>query len=101
MKSLRLGSHHAAIVLLLALLSAALALEGSQPGHTHETGRLGLYNAECPLSQLAAVHTDGCAPDPLAIVSPKQLAGSMAAALPGWGASPSPSLADSRAPPLA
>jgi hypothetical protein len=94
-------SHRAVIVLLLALLSFAFALEGSQPGHTHENGRLGLYNAECPLSQLAAVHTDGWAPEPLAIVSPKQVAVPVAVTSSDWAPSPSSSLTDSRAPPLA
>jgi hypothetical protein len=101
MKSQRLPSHRAAIVLLLALFSFAFTLEGSQPGHNHEGGRLGLYNAECPLSQLAAVHTDGWAPDPLAIASPKQVAVPIAVTSSGWVSSPFPSLADSRAPPIA
>ena len=101
MKSLGFRSHRAAIVLLLALLSFAFALEGSQPGHTHEDGRLGLYNAECPLSQLAAVHSDGWAPKPLAIASPRQVAVPVAFASSDWAPSPSSSLTDSRAPPLA
>ncbi len=101
MKSQRLQSHRPAIVLLLALLISAFTLEGSQPRHTHENDRLGLYNGECPLSQLAAVHTDGWAPGPLAIASPAQVAASMAVTSSGWLASASASLTDSRAPPLA
>jgi len=91
----------AAIVLLVALLSFAFALEGSLPGHTHENGRLGLYNAECPLSQLAAVHADGWAPESPAVVTPKQVDVPAAVTSSGWAPSPSASLTDSRAPPLA
>ena len=76
--------HRAAIVLLVALLSFAFALEGSQPGHTHENGRLGLYNAECPLSQLAAVHADGWAPESPAVVTPKQIDVPTAGPSSGW-----------------
>jgi hypothetical protein len=94
-------SHGAAIVLLLALLSVAFALEGSQPGHTHENGRLGLYNAECPLSQLAAVHADGWTPEAPAIASPKHVDVPVAVTSSDWAPSPSSSLTDSRAPPLA
>lgn len=101
MKSPHLPSHRAAIVLLLALLNLAFAFEGSQPGHLHEDGRLGLYNAQCPLSQLAAVHTDCWAPDQLAIASPRQVVRPMAVKSSGWVSSPSPSLTDSRAPPFA
>jgi hypothetical protein len=52
----------AAVLLLLALVSFALGVEGSQPIHSHEDGELGLYNAECPLAVLAAVHTTGALP---------------------------------------
>jgi hypothetical protein len=101
MKNLGLRSHRVASVLLLALLSFAFALEGSQPGHIHENGRLGLYNAECPLLQLAAVHADGWVPESLVIASPKQVDVPVAVAASDWAPSPSPSLTDSRAPPLA
>jgi hypothetical protein len=50
------------VLLLLALVSLALGAEGSQPLHSHEDGALGLYNAECPLAILAAVHTAGALP---------------------------------------
>jgi hypothetical protein len=93
--------HRAAIVLLLALLSFAFALEGSLPGHTHENGRLGLYNAECPLSQLAALHADGWAPESPSVVTPKQIDVAAAVTSSGEFPSPSASLTDSRAPPLA
>jgi hypothetical protein len=94
-------SHHAAIVALLALLSVAFALEGSLPGHTHENGRLGVYNAECPLSQLATIHTDGWAPASPALVSPQHIDVPAAVTSSGRAPSPSASLTDSRAPPLA
>jgi hypothetical protein len=101
MKTLSPRGHRVAIVLLMALLSFAFALEGSQPTHIHEDGRLGLYNGECPLAQLAAVHTDGWAPQPLAIASPAPVALPPAVASSGSAPSRSPSLTDSRAPPLA
>lgn len=101
MKSLRLGSHRVAIVLLLALLAFTIAVEGSQPNHSHEEGRLGFYNADCPLAELSAVHPAGWAPEPLTIGSPESAALPIAATSSGWVPSPSLSLADSRAPPLA
>jgi hypothetical protein len=101
MKSLGLRRHRAAIVLVLALLSFAIAAEGSQPVHTHEDGRPGIYNAECPLAQLAAVHADGWVPQRLAIGSPAQVALSVAVTSGGWAPSLSASFTDSRAPPLA
>jgi hypothetical protein len=91
----------AATVLLAALFSFAVTLEASQPGHAHGGGRLGLYNAECPLLQLAAVQNDGLLPAPLAIASPRQVAAPMVATSSGWVSSPFPALADSRAPPFA
>jgi hypothetical protein len=94
-------SHRAAIVVLLGLLSVVFALQGSLPGHTHENGRLGLYNAECPLSQLATIHTDGWAPESPALVSPRQIDVPAAVTSSAWAPSPSASLTDSRAPPLA
>ena len=101
MKSSGPRRHRAAVVLVLALLSFAFAAEGSQPGHTHEDGRLGLYSAECPLAQLAAVHADGWAPQPLAMGSPAQVALSVVVTSGGWAPILSASFTDSRAPPLA
>jgi hypothetical protein len=100
MKSLPPKSHRAAIVLLLGLLAVAFAAEGSQPSHSHEDGRLGLYNAECPLAELSAVHTAGWAPEPLTIASPEPVALPIAVTSSGWVPSPFLSLTDSRAPPL-
>jgi len=101
MKSLRPGSRRAAIVLLLALLVVAFAVEGSQPTHSHEDGRLGLYNAECPLAELSAIHTAGWAPEPITIASPEPVVLPIAVTSSGQVPSPVPSLTDSRAPPLA
>jgi hypothetical protein len=101
MKSLRSGSQRAAIVLLLVVLAAAFAVEGSQPMHSHGDGRLALYNAECPLAELSAVHTAGWAPERLAIASPEPVALPIAVTSSEWVPSPVPSLTDSRAPPLA
>jgi hypothetical protein len=101
MRSIRPGSHRAAIVALLVLLAVAFAVEGSQPTHSHEDGRLGFYNAECPLVELTAVHADGWAPRPLTIASPAQSVLPVFRTSSGWVPSPSLSLSDSRAPPLA
>jgi len=89
-----------AILLLVALLSCAMALTGLQPIHSHENGRLGLYNAECPLAQLGAVHADGWVPPSSTL--PSSTLGSLhvAVAAPGWAPCPPASLTDSRAPPL-
>ena len=64
-------------------------------------GRLGVYNAECPLAELAAVHAVGWVPEPLAIESPQPAALPVAVTSSEWVPSPLPSLTDSRAPPLA
>lgn len=100
MKSLRPLSHRAAIVLLLGLLALAFAVEGIQPSHSHADGRLGLYNAECPLAELSAVHTAAWAPEPLTIASPELVALAIAVTSSGWVPSPFLSLIGSRAPPL-
>ena len=101
MKRLWPWSHRAATVMLVAVLAFAFAVEGSQPTHSHEDGRLGLYNAECPLAELAAVHPAGWAPEPFTIEVPAQTVLAVAASSSGWVPSPSLSLTDSRAPPLA
>jgi len=101
MRGLDSGSRRAATVLLLLALTLAFAAEGSQPSHSHEDGRLGLYNADCPLAELTAVHADGWAPRPVAIASPAPSVVSVFIASPGWVPSPSRSLTESRAPPLA
>ena len=101
MKSLRPLSRRAAIVLLLGLLALAFAVEGIQPSHSHADGRVGLYNAECPLAELSAAHTAGWAPEPITIASPEPAALPIAVASSGWVPRPFPSLTDSRAPPLA
>ena len=101
MTRIRPASHRACIIGLLLLLALALAVEGGQPAHSHEDGRLGLYNAECPLAELTAVHADGWAPAPVAIASPGQSVLAVARTSSGWVPSPSLSLSDSRAPPIA
>ena len=101
MKKRGLRIRHAAIVRLLSVLAFVFAVEGGQTSHSHEDGRLGVYNAECPLAELAAVHPTGWAPEPFAIASPAQAVLAVAVSSSGWAPSPSPSLADSRAPPLA
>jgi hypothetical protein len=101
MRSLRPGHHRVAIVILLGLLALAFAVEGSQPGHSHEDGRLGLYNAECPLAELSAIHALGWVPATFTIASPEAVALSIVVAASGWVPSPVPSLTGSRAPPLA
>jgi len=100
MKSPVSARSRTAILLLVALLSCAMALAGLQPVHSHENGRLGLYNAECPLAQLGAVHADGWAPPSSAVPSPTLGNLHVADAAPGWAPCPPASLTDSRAPPL-
>jgi hypothetical protein len=53
-----------AFLLLLALLSCAFVLGGSQPEHSHAGSRPGFYNAECPLLQASIVRSEGWAPSP-------------------------------------
>jgi len=100
MKSLRPGRHRAAVVLLVALLTLAFAVQGGQPSHNHADGLPGLYNTDCPLAALSAVHTAGWAPEPTTIASPESVALPIATSS-EWVPSPFRSLAASRAPPLA
>jgi hypothetical protein len=51
------------LVALLLVASLSLLVEGSTPLHVHESGTAGLYNAECPLAALAAVHPPSLLPD--------------------------------------
>jgi hypothetical protein len=89
------------VLLLLALVSLALVLVGTEPMHSHEDGQLGLYNAECPLAELAALHINGWASSPVTIASPAPVVLPLVATAFGWIPRPFLSLADSRAPPLA
>jgi len=89
------------VLFLLVLVSLALVLEGTQPMHSHEDGQLGLYNSECPLAELAAVHINGWTSTPVTIASPAPIVLPVAATAFGWVPRPFLSLADSRAPPLA
>ena len=100
MKRVSLGFHRVAIIGLLVLLAFAFAVEGIQPVHSHEDGRLGVYNAECPLAELTAVHAPAWVPEPLSIASPELVALQVVVTSSGWVPSPFPSLTDSRAPPL-
>src|SRR5262245_51298816 len=99
MKRLAPRRHPVVILVLMAVMSLAFALEGSQPGHTHEDGRLGLYNAECPLAKVAAFHAVGWAP-PLPVLGPSvEPAASMAVASDVRAPSPCSGISGSRAPP--
>jgi hypothetical protein len=89
------------VLLLLALVSLALVLEASQPTHSHEDERPGLYNAECPLAEVSAVHLNGWVPAPATIASPALIVLPVVVIAVGWIPPSSLSLADSRAPPLA
>jgi hypothetical protein len=89
------------ILLLLALVSLALVVEAGQPTHSHEDGRPGLYNAQCPLAELSAVHVNGWVPVTATMASPTPIVLPVVVTAVGWRSTPSLSLADSRAPPLA
>jgi len=91
----------ATVLVLLALLSLALGVEGSQPVHSHEDGGLGLYNAECPLAVLAAVHTAGALPTAPASAGIVLIGLGTIFAASRDIANPPPSSASPRAPPLA
>jgi len=89
------------LVLLLPLLTLGFVLEGSQPSHSHDDGQLGLYNAECPLAELSAVHAVGRLPDPHGVASFTAPVGAVVAMSHGWVPSPSFRVTEPRAPPLA
>ena len=94
------SASRAVVLLLLALVSLALGVEGSQPVHFHEDGGLGLYNAECPLAVLAAVHTAGALPAAPASAGIALIGLGTIVAGSGSIASALPSFASPRAPPL-
>jgi hypothetical protein len=89
------------LALLLPLLALAFVLEGSQPSHSHGDGQLGLYNADCPLAELSAIHAVGRLPDSHGIASFTVLVGAVVAMSHGWVPSPSFRVTEPRAPPLA
>jgi hypothetical protein len=88
-------------LLVLVSLALALVLEGTQPMHSHEDGQLGLYNSECPLAELAAVHINGWTSTPVTIACPAPIVLPVGVTAFGWVPRPFLSLAGSRAPPLA
>lgn len=52
------------LVVLVGLASLGLLLPDVQPIHNHQAGQTGLYDAQCPLAALAAVHVTGPLPIP-------------------------------------
>ena len=89
----------AGYVALLALIALTLAVEGSQPGHTHQATTAGVFNGDCSLAALAAFH--GASPLP---ESPPSTWVALADALPFVARSEQPPASpaqhtDSRAPP--
>jgi hypothetical protein len=89
----------AGYLLLLTLVALTLVAEGSQPLHTHEGDTAGLYNRDCPLTELAAF--DGASPLPQSSPSPWiPLATGAPVATPSDRPQPFPvRSSDSRAPP--
>ena len=89
----------AGYLLLLALVALTVAVEGSQPLHTHDGDTAGLYNRDCPLTELATF--DDASPLPQSAPSPWiPLATGAPAATPSDRPQPSPVRSfDSRAPP--
>ena len=87
--------------LLLVLVSLAVPIEASQPLHIHEAGTAGLYNQEHILASLDSVSGDL----PLPYAGPSVFVALIASPCPlargARLAAPSPSLSDSRAPPIA
>jgi hypothetical protein len=53
----------ASYLALLVLVALTLAVEGSQPVHTHDARTAALFNGECPLAALAAFHGASPLPD--------------------------------------
>ena len=84
---------------MLALVALTFAVEGSQPAHAHDTSAAALFDGDCPLAALAAVH--GASPLPESpLATWVALAGDAPATVPC--ARPSPSAVrhtDPRAPP--
>jgi hypothetical protein len=98
-KSHRLAT--GAICVLLALVALAFVATSFTPTHTHASSTAGLYNAECPLAELAARHDPGSLPPaPPSCWSDFTPAGALLFAAGGISA-PVVLAAESRAPPLA
>jgi hypothetical protein len=89
------------LALLVPLLSLAFVVEGSQPAHSHDDGQPGLYNAECPLAEVSAIHAVGQLPNLHGIASFTVLVGLIVSMPFGWVPSPSFRVTEPRAPPLA
>ena len=52
------------VAMLVVLASLGLLIADIQPIHSHQAGQTSLYDAQCPLAALAAVHVDGPLPGP-------------------------------------
>jgi hypothetical protein len=95
------GATWLVLALLLPLLSLAFVFEGGQPSHSHDDGQPGLYNAECPLAEVSAIHAVAQLPDSHGIASYSVLVGLIVSMSLGWIPSPSFRVTEPRAPPLA
>ena len=89
------------ICLLLALAALALPIEGSQSLHLHHDGTAAIYNAECPLSVLAAFKSAAPLPSLAASVVGHAVQQSAPRASAPSGSRSLPRHTDPRAPPLA
>jgi hypothetical protein len=84
-----------------ALVFFALLLMSPELLHAHRSGAVGLYNAECPLAEIAARHSDASLPSELPIVPIGPSVETVPTVGPDNAASSSVRFADPRAPPLA
>lgn len=90
------------ILPILALILFGLFLTSPDVLHAHGAGGLlGLYNAECPLAEVAARHGVASLPSVPAIVATWWTVGPAPAAVVALVPSPFARHTDSRAPPLA
>jgi hypothetical protein len=88
-------------ILVLVLASLAVPLEVSQPLHLHKAGAAGLYNEEHVLASLDSLSADAPLPATPSPVCITLVARASVLARDARLSSPLPSLAESRAPPLA
>ncbi len=93
--------HSRCVLPLLALVILGLLFTSPDLLHAHRAGTVGLYNAECPLAEIAARYGVASLPSAPPIVAPWWTVGSAPAAAVAQIPALFARCTNSRAPPLA
>jgi len=87
--------------LLLSLLALAMVVTSPAPFHVHLSSNPGLYDAECPLAELAGGHGEASLPSAPPAVWAGRVEGFVLFTAPGLARALAVVVTESRAPPFA